>query len=108
MSIAKKIPTQLNKLLENFCRSICMRAKIVSEKGTSSKEIDVEPSKWVGRDFFLVQDEFMASLPRGTIISLGKGTGRVHVCDYPKSIRKIPMGDITVSINKGTSTYKLP
>ena len=50
----------------------------------------------------------MSSLPKGTIISLGKGTGTVLAGDYPKNLKKIPTGGFTVSTGKGTSSYRLP
>jgi len=85
-----------------------MKAKIVSEKGTTSRHVDVESIQWAGKAFYVTQDEFFGSLPKGTIISLGKGTGKILAGDYPKSLRKIPVGVITIATNKGTSSYKSP
>ena len=84
-----------------------MRAKILLERGTSSKEVDVEPSLWAGKGFYVVQEEFMSSLPKRKIISLGKGTGTILAGDYPKSFKKIPSGGFIVTTNKGTSSYRL-
>ena len=85
-----------------------MKAKILSEKGTASSEVDIEPSQWAGSDFYVVQEEFKSALPKGTIISLGKGTAKVLAGEYPKSFKKIPSGGFTVTSNKGTSSYRLP
>ncbi len=85
-----------------------MRAKILSDKGTASKEVDVEPSQWAGREFYVAQESFMSELPRGTIISLGKGTAKILAGKYPKSFKKIPNGGVTIVTNKGTSSYRLP
>ena len=85
-----------------------MRTKILSEKGTSSSRVDVEPSLWAGREFYEVQKEFMSTLPKGTIISLGKGTAKILAGEYPKKLKKIPNGGVTIVTNKGTSSYRLP
>ncbi len=85
-----------------------MRAKILSNKGTSSSQADVEPSQWAGREFYHVQEEFMSSLPRETVISLGKGTAKILAGKYPKGFKKIPSGGVTIVTNKGTSSYRLP
>jgi len=85
-----------------------MRATILSEKGTTSKQVEVEPSQWSGHEFYVVQEKFMSSLPKGTIIALGKGTGRILAGDYPKSLKRVPTSGVTVSTGKGTSSYRLP
>lgn len=85
-----------------------MRATILSEKGTSSNEVEIEPSHWSGRDFYVVQEKFMSSLPKGTIIALGKGTGKILAGEYPKSLKRVPTSGVTVSTGKGTSSYRLP
>ena len=81
-----------------------MRATILSEKGTTSSEVEIEPSQWAGGEFYTVQEEFMSSLPKGIIISLGKGTGKIHAGNYPKSLRRVPTSGVTVSTGKGTSS----
>ena len=108
MLIAKILSPKLNKLLDVFCRIIVMKAKILSDKGTAFRVVDVEDSKWAGRSFYVVQEEFMGSLPSGTIISLGKGTGRVLAGQYPKMLKKIPDRGFTIATNKGTSSYRVP
>ena len=85
-----------------------MKAKILSEKGTASSEVDIEPSIWAGEEYYLLQEEFMSALPKETIISLGKGTAKVLAGKYPKSLKKFPSGGFTVTSNKGTSSYRLP
>ena len=85
-----------------------MKTTILSEKGTKTTKVNVETSKWVGREFYTVQEKSMSELPKGTIISLGKGTAKVSAENYPKSFRKIPSGGITMTTNKGTSSYQLP
>ena len=91
-----------------FSYSNNMRAKILSQKGTASSEVDIEPSHWVGREFYVVQEKVMKELPKGTIISLGKGTAKIFAGDYPNSFKKIPSGGFIVTTNKGTSSYRLP
>jgi hypothetical protein len=85
-----------------------MKATILSEKGTSSKQVDVEPSQWAGSEFDVVQEKFMSSLPEKTIISLGRGTGKILAGDYPKRFKKISSSGVIVTTNKGTSSYRLP
>jgi hypothetical protein len=85
-----------------------MKATILSEKGTSSKQVDVEPSQWVGREFYVVQEKVMSDLPKGTIISLGKGTAKIFAGEYPKRFKKISSSGVIVTTNKGTSSYRLP
>lgn len=83
-----------------------MRAKIVSEKGTTSNQVDVDSGKWVGDEFYEIQEEFMGSLPKGTIISLGKGTGSILAGKYPKTLKKMYSVGFTRTTNKGTSSYR--
>lgn len=85
-----------------------MKATILSEKGTSSKQVYVEPSQRTGREFYVMQEKDMISLPEKTIISLGKGTNKILAGDYPKNFKKIPSSGVTVTTNKGTSSYRLP
>lgn len=85
-----------------------MKAKILSEKGTTSKQVDVDPIKWAGEAFYGPQEEFFGSLPKSTIISLGKGTGKVLAGEYPKSLKKIRSRGVIISTNKGTDSYRSP
>lgn len=83
-----------------------MRTKIVSERGTTSNQIDVGSAKWAGDEFYEVQEKFISSLPKGTIISLGRGTRSVLAEKYPKSLKKTYSVGFTRTTNKGTSSYR--
>lgn len=83
-----------------------MKAKIVLERGTTSDQIDVDSAKWTGDKFYEVQEKFMSSLPNGTIISLGRGTGSILAGKYPKSFKKTYSVGFTRTTNRGTSSYR--
>ena len=84
-----------------------MKSQISMNKGTHSLQLDVGLPNWSGELFKTHQEERMASLPKSTIISMNKGTSRVHSSVYPKSRRKeIPSG-IKISSGRGTTTRSL-
>jgi len=84
-----------------------MKSQISMNKGTHSLQLDVGLPNWSGELFKTHQEERMASLPKSTIISMNKGTSRVHSSVYPKSRRKaIPVG-IKISSGRGTTTRSL-
>ena len=84
-----------------------MKSQISMNKGTQSLQLEVGLPNWSGELFKTHQEERMASLPKSTIISMNKGTSRLHSSVYPKSRRKsIPTG-IRISSGRGTTTRSL-
>ena len=84
-----------------------MKSQISMNKGTGSIQLEVGLSNWTGELFKTHQEERMSSLPQSTVLSMNKGTSRVHSSVYPKSRRtSIPMGT-RISSGRGTTTRSL-
>ena len=84
-----------------------MKSQISMNKGTTSLQLEVGLPNWSGELFKTHQEERMALLPKSTIISMNKGTSRVHLSVYPKSRRtSIPTG-MRISSGRGTTTRSL-
>jgi hypothetical protein len=84
-----------------------MKSHISMNKGTTSLQLEVGLPNWSGELFKIHQEERMALLPKSTIISMNKGTTRVHASVYPKSRRtSIPTG-MRISSGRGTTTRSL-
>jgi hypothetical protein len=84
-----------------------MKSQISMNKGTTSLQLEVGLPNWSGELFKAHQEERMALLPKSTIISMNKGTSRVHSSVYPKSRRRpIPAGT-RISSGRGTTTRSL-
>ncbi|MGY5140598.1 MAG: hypothetical protein ACW9W9_04235 [Candidatus Nitrosopumilus sp. Bin_571-38] len=84
-----------------------MKSQISMNKGTASLQLEVSLPNWSGEHFKTHQEERMASLPKSTIMSMNKGTSKVHSSVYPKSRRTaIPVG-MRISSSRGTTTRTL-
>ncbi len=84
-----------------------MKSQISMNKGTGSIQLEVGLPNWTGELFKTHQEERMALLPKSTIISMNKGTTRVHASVYPKSRHtSIPAG-MRISSGRGTTTRSL-
>ena len=84
-----------------------MKSQISMNKGTKSIQLEVGLPNWSGELFKTYQEERMSSLPKSAIISMNKGTSRVHSSVYPKSRRTpIPAG-MRISSGRGTTTRSL-
>jgi hypothetical protein len=84
-----------------------MKSQISMNKGTKSIQLEVGLPNWEGEHFKTYQEKRMALLPKSTIISMNKGTSRVHSSVYPKSRRtSIPVGT-RISSGRGTTTRSL-
>ena len=79
--------------------------KIVTEKGTSTKEIEVGSLVWTGKEFIKFQEDQLGALSKGFTMSIGKGTGKIIAAKYPKSIRKDHKGGVLI-VEKGTKAIK--
>ena len=55
-----------------------MKSQISMNKGTASLQLEVSLPNWSGEHFKTHQEERMASLPKSTIMSMNKGTSKVH------------------------------
>jgi hypothetical protein len=84
-----------------------MKSQISMNKGTASLQLEVSLPNWSGELFKTHQEERMASLPKNTVISMSRGTSRVHSSVYPKSRRTaIPVGT-RISSGRGTTIRSL-
>ena len=85
-----------------------MKAKVTTLRGTSSKEIEVGSLAFAGEEFISYQKRRMEGLPKKLAITLGKGTGKMEVVDYPKERVKNPfIGPKVLSTQRGTSIRHL-
>ena len=84
-----------------------MKSQISMNKGTKTLQLEVGLPNWSGELFKTNQEERMALLPRSTIISMKRGTSRVHALVYPKSRRTATLVGTRICSARGTATHTL-
>lgn len=52
-----------------------MKKRIITKRGTDSKEIEIGPLAWAEKPFLKHQEKVQITIPAGWKISLGRGTG---------------------------------
>jgi hypothetical protein len=76
--------------------------RISCGKGTSIMEIDVSKMSWAGKSYMDYQAKKKAGYSESKVLVMAKGTKKVSMGKYPKSIRNIPESGFSLVSSRGT------
>lgn len=79
-----------------------VKIKVRSGRGTSTIEVDDDPTKWSGKEFRKIQ-ESRKEANKDKYVSTGRGTGKRRLGDTPVAVGR-PEYKGTVSSGRGTGT----
>ena len=83
-----------------------MKVKRVSARGTSIREVELEPENWSGDKYRAVQRERIAKVSKDYVIVSGRGTRTQKVGDLPAPKPRPSTFGWTRVTNRGTSSRK--
>lgn len=78
------------------------KVKIVTSRGTSIREEEYKPSKWVGGEFRAEQKKKMSLIPTEAIICTHRGTKATKIAEYPAAAEMLSRRGFVISTAKGT------
>lgn len=83
-----------------------MKVKRVSARGTSIREVELEPENWSGDKYRAVQQERIANVSKDYVLISGRGTRTQKVGDLPAPKPRPSTFGWTRVTNRGTSSRK--
>ncbi|GFN39870.1 MAG: conserved hypothetical protein [Marine Group I thaumarchaeote] len=83
-----------------------MRAKIVSARGTSVREVELKDANWAGDKYRAAQQERIAKVPKGHVLLSGRGTRTRKIGDLPAPKPRPSTFGWTRITNRGTGSRK--
>ncbi len=84
-----------------------MKIRIVSGKGTTILEREVEPSNWAGESFIDYDHKKMKKLSKDKIITYHHGTVSLKNEKFSDYVRTLPKTGFSLVSGKGTSIKRL-
>jgi len=83
-----------------------MKAKIVSARGTSVREVELEPQNWSGDSYRAEQKKRFEKIPKDYVLHQNRGTKTIKVGDLPSPKPRPSTLGVTRVTNRGTASRK--